>query len=114
MLVEQAEATKREWTRRHSEVADDLTPSFEVQPLRLHLVAVPSYTVHAAVRRGARAYPLPLSYAPALSSYLLPPCPSCGSEATLVAGKDRLGCRTCMVPPPPSPLLPPVRLLRPL
>ena len=100
MLTEQADATKREWTRRRSEVADDLTPSFEVKPFRLHLVAVPSYAVQAAVRRGARTYPLPLNYVPILASYLPPPCPSCGSSAVLVAGKDQLGCRTCMVPAP--------------
>jgi hypothetical protein len=95
MLTEQAEATKREWERRRSEVADDLTPTFEVQPFRLHLIAVPSYTVQAAVRRGARAHTLPLSYVPILSSFLQPRCPSCGSEAVLVAGKDCLSCRAC-------------------
>lgn len=100
MLTEQAEATRREWTRRRSEVADDLTPSFEVQPFRLHLVAAPSYTVQAVVRRGARAYSVPLSYLPLLSSFLPPQCPSCGSDSILVVGKERLGCRTCMVPPP--------------
>ena len=100
MLTEQADATKREWTRRRSEVADDLTPSFEVKPFRLHLVAVPSYAVQAAVRRGPRTYSLPLSYVPILSSYLPPQCPSCGSQAILVAGKDQLGCRTCMVSAP--------------
>jgi hypothetical protein len=100
MLMEQADATKREWMRRRSEVADDLTPSFEVKPFRLHLVAVPSYAVQAAVRRGSRTYPLPLSYVPILSAYLPPQCPSCGSQAVLVAGKDQLGCRICMVPAP--------------
>jgi hypothetical protein len=99
MLMEQADATKREWTRRRAEVADDLTPSFEVKPFRLHLVAVPSYAVQAAVRRGSRTYPLPLSYVPILSAYLHPRCPSCASQAVLVAGKDQLGCRACMVPP---------------
>jgi hypothetical protein len=102
MLTEQADATKREWTRRRSEVADDLTPSFGVKPFRLHLVSVPSYAVEAAVRRGARTYALPLTYLPILSSYLPPLCPSCGSLAILVAGKDQLGCRICMVPVPSS------------
>ncbi len=99
LLSEQADATKVEWKRRRAEVADDLTPSFEVQPFRLHLIAVPSYHVQATVRRGARRYPLPLTYVPLTSSFLPPPCPSCGSEAILVAGKDRLGCRRCMAPP---------------
>jgi hypothetical protein len=101
MLQEQAEATRSEWARRRSEVADDLTPTFQIQPFRLHLVAVPSYTVEAVVRRGVRAHPIPLTYLPILSSFLQPHCPSCGSESTLVAGKDRLGCRTCM-PSAPS------------
>jgi len=102
MLTEQAEATKREWARRRSEVADDLTPSFEVRPFRLHLIAVPSYTVQGVIRRGARAHPVPLTYVPILSSFLRPQCPACASESVLVAGKDGLGCRSCM-PPPPSP-----------
>jgi hypothetical protein len=98
MLTEQAEATRREWARRRAEVADDLTPTFEVQPFRLHLVAVPSYSVPAVIRRGARAHPISLDYLPVLSSYLQPPCLSCGAMAILVAGKDRLGCRSCIVP----------------
>ena len=102
LLGEQAEATKREWKRRRAEVADDLTPSFEIQPFRLHLMAVPSYRVQATVRRGARAYPLSLSYLPLTSSFLPPLCPSCRSEAVLVAGKDGLGCRTCLAPPGPG------------
>lgn len=102
LLGEQAEATKREWKRRRAEVADDLTPSFVVQPFRLHLMTVPSYRVQATVRRGARAYPLSLSYLPLTSSFLPPLCPSCRSEAVLVAGKDGLGCRTCMTPPGPD------------
>jgi hypothetical protein len=99
MLTEQADATRREWTRRRSEVADDLTPTFEVQPFRLHLVAVPAYSVPAVIRRGARVHPVSLHYLPVLSSYLPPTCPSCGAEAILVAGKDRLGCRSCMAAP---------------
>jgi hypothetical protein len=100
MLTEQADATRREWVRRRAEVTDDLTPTFEVQPFRLHLVAVPSYSVAAVVRRGARAHPISLDYVPLLSSYFPLACPSCGSEAILVAGKDRLGCRSCMAPAP--------------
>src|SRR5208283_5389705 len=40
-------------------------------------------------------YPLDLVWVPMISSFLSPACPSCGSRATLVAGKDRLGCRNC-------------------
>jgi ribosomal protein S27AE len=102
LLEEQSGATHREWARRRAEVADDLTPTFEVQPFRLHMVAVPSYSVRAAVRRGALLYPLRLDYVPILSSFLQPPCPSCGAVTILVAGKDRLGCRSCMPPAPPT------------
>jgi hypothetical protein len=100
MLTEQAEATRREWTRRRSEVTDDLTPTFEVKPFRLHLVGVPAYTVQAVLRRGTRTYQLHLDYLPVLSGFLHPSCPSCGSQAVLVVGKDRLGCRQCMAPSP--------------
>jgi len=33
-----------------------------------------------------------------ISSFLPPACPSCGSRATLVAGKSGLGCRNCTRP----------------
>jgi hypothetical protein len=107
LLASQAEATKGEWDRRRAEVADDLTPSYELHPFRLHLVSVPAYHVPSVVRRGARAYELALTYVPLISGFLPPRCPGCGSAEPLVAGKDRLGCRACFPPPMvPAPVVP--------
>lgn len=99
LLASQAEATRGEWDRRRAEVADDLTPSYEMYPFRLHLVSVPAYHVPSVVRRGARAYELALTYVPLVSGFMPPRCPGCGSPEPLVAGKDRLGCRACRRPP---------------
>lgn len=95
VLADQAEATQREWHRRRTEVADDLTPSYDVRPFRLHLVAIPAFDLPAVVRRGTRTYPLTLTYVPLSAAFLTPRCPACGTTDTLVARKDRLACRTC-------------------
>ncbi len=98
LLSAQAEATNAEWTRRRAEVADELRPTFEVIPFRLHGLCVPAYRTPAVVRRGARAYPLSVLYTPLTSSFLLPVCPSCGASARLVAGRAHLGCQDCLGP----------------
>lgn len=96
MLSAQAEATEAEWKRRRAEVTDDLTPSFDLLPFRLRLLLVPSYELPVVIRRGQKAYPLSLTYVPLTASFLAPRCPSCGSPASLVAAKDRLGCTACV------------------
>lgn len=99
LLAAQAAATRAEWNRRRAEVADDLTPTFEMRPFRMHLLAVPAYRINGAVRRGLRAYPLALTFVPLTSTFLPPGCPACGAEGQLVAGKDQLGCRRCLGSP---------------
>lgn len=96
LLSAQADATNAEWTRRRAEVADELRPTFEVIPLRLHVLCVPAYRTPAVVRRGVRTYPLSVLYTPITSSFLVPVCPSCGDSARLVAGKAHLGCQECL------------------
>ena len=96
LLAAQAEATRAEWSRRRAEVAEELTPSPEARPFRLHVLRVPAYRVPFVVRRGSREYPLDLVYVVATASFLDPGCPSCGAVATLVAGKEKLGCRSCL------------------
>ncbi len=98
LLSAQADATNAEWTRRRAEVADELRPTFEVIPLRVHVLCVPAYRTPAVVRRGVRNYPLSVLYAPITSSFLVPVCPSCGASARLVAGKSHLGCQECIRP----------------
>ena len=75
-----------------------MMPVATVDPFRLHVFGVPAWRAPAVVKRGSRAYPLDLVWVPLVSSFLMPACPSCGSRATLVAGKSRLGCRNCTQP----------------
>ncbi|MGC8510842.1 MAG: hypothetical protein ACP5PB_08245, partial [Acidimicrobiales bacterium] len=98
LLSAQADATNTEWMRRRAEVADELRPTFEVTPLRLHVLCVPAYRTAAVVRRGERTYSFSVLYTPLTSSFLAPVCPSCGSSARLVAGKAHLGCQECVGP----------------
>ncbi|MHB1773821.1 MAG: hypothetical protein ACYCST_19170 [Acidimicrobiales bacterium] len=108
LLSQQADATRIEWQRRRAEVSDEITPTTEVRPFRLHVIWLPAWHVMASVRRGARSFSLPLTYLPLTSSFLLPACPSCGSTALLVAGKDRLACRACVTPEVSKPVEPKV------
>jgi len=96
LLGAQVEATKAEWSRRRAEVTEELTPTVTTHPFRLHVLRLPAYQVGCVVRRGAREYPLNLTYVQSTSSFLVPACPSCGAPVTLVAGKERLGCRSCL------------------
>ena len=98
MLAAQSVATRVEWERRRAEVTDEMMPVAIVDPFRLHVFGVPAWRVSAVVKRGSRAYPLDLVWVPMISSFLPSACPSCGSRATLVAGKSGLGCRNCTRP----------------
>ena len=96
LIAAQADATKAEWLRRRAEVTEELTPTVDTHPFRLHVLEVPAYEVLCVVRRGTREYPLPLTYVQATASFLAPQCPFCGASTTLIAGKERLGCRSCL------------------
>ncbi len=98
LLAAQAHATRVEWERRRAEVTDEMMPVATVDPFRLHVFGVPAWRASAVVKRGSRAYPLDLVWLPLVSAFLPPACPSCGSRATLVAGKSALGCRNCTRP----------------
>jgi hypothetical protein len=107
MLGAQSVATRVEWERRRAEVTDEMLPVAIVDPFRLHVFGVPAWRAPAVVTRGSRTYPLDLVWVPLFSSFLPPGCPSCGSRATLVAVKDRLGCRNCTTPDTtPEPVVP--------
>jgi hypothetical protein len=108
LLASQAEVTITERDRRLAEIEERFEPRHEIQPFRLHLIAVPALSVPVSVRRGDRAFPLTLTWVPGGVGVLPLRCPHCGDSSPLVAGRDRLGCRTCIPRPAvePAPTVP--------
>ncbi len=96
MLDAQAEATKLERTRRRREIEEELTARNEIKPFRLHLVHLPAFVLSVEVLRGQRRFPLTLTWLPLAEELAPVRCPSCDEAQPLVAGKDRLGCPSCM------------------
>ncbi len=96
LLHARAEATRAEAARRRIELEEQSEATYEVHPFRLHLIGLPALMVSAEVWRGARRFPLQLTWLLQFQTFLIPSCPACGARATLVAGKDRLGCRECL------------------
>jgi hypothetical protein len=95
----QSEATEAERARRVAEVEEKFAGASDIRPYRLRVIEVPALAVPATVRRGARSFALSLLYCVPLARYVVPTCPHCGSDEPLVAGKDRLGCRACLLRP---------------
>lgn len=93
----QEEATRAEWSRRREETEAKFTGRHEVLPFRLHIIEVPAIRVPVIVRRGERRFDLHLDWLLPFSCYLPCRCPQCGAGEALVAGRDRLGCRGCLV-----------------
>jgi hypothetical protein len=111
LLDARAEATRVEHTRRRAEIQEKFRPGHQVRPFRLHLLLVPALELPVQVRRGQAAYPFTLTWVLPRAGFVDPACPHCGAAERLVAGRDRLGCRTCLQParapeppaPPPAP-----------
>jgi hypothetical protein len=101
VLAAQIEVTTVERDRRLAEIAERFEPRHEQTPFRLHLIGVPALSLAAQVRRGARTFSLALTWVLGAARFLPVCCPHCRATATLVAGRDRLGCRECL---PASPL----------
>jgi hypothetical protein len=103
----QAEATRAERARRLQETDQKFAGRHEVRPFRLHLIGVPGLEVPIVVRRGSRAFGLTLEWYLPFATWAPITCPHCRSGDVLVAGRDRLGCRTCLPgraqPPVPAP-----------
>lgn len=94
----QAEATRAERTRRLQEIDEAYQPSLDLRPFRLHLVWAPALQVPARVRRGPNICEIPLVWLLAPVAAFVPvTCPACGATESLVAARDRLGCRACAV-----------------
>lgn len=117
LLTAQAEATRAEWARRLQETEEKFAGSAGVRPFLLHLLDVPGLAVPVTVRRGPRRFDLRLDWLLPFNRFAQPACPHCGATEPLVAGRERLGCRSCLarpaVPEPPAPPTPPVRPARP-
>jgi len=100
LLEDQAAATRGERDRRRREIEEQYRPRHELRPFRLHLVMVPAYAIAAEVRRGARRYPLELVWLAGGAGFAQLRCPGCDGDGELVAGREQLGCHTCLPHPP--------------
>ncbi len=96
MLDAQAEATRLERARRRREIEEELTARHEIKPFRLHLVHLPAFVLSVEVLRGQRRFPLTMTWLPLAEELAPVRCLSCDAAQPLVAGKDRLGCTSCM------------------
>lgn len=96
LLEAQARITGGERDRRVAEIHEKFRPRQTIRPYRLHLVLVPALRLPVQVRRGPRTYPwqvVRLLVAPLFTAVT---CPTCQSADPLVAGRNQLGCRTCL------------------
>ena len=96
LLEAQAQVTAVERERRVAEIHEKFRPRQTIQPYRLHLVLVPALRLPVLVRRGPRTYPWEIVRLLAAPLFTVAACPACGSADVLVAGRNRLGCRTCL------------------
>ena len=116
MYDARAEATRNERARRRLEIEDKYRPRAELRPFRLQLILLPGLVLPIAVRRGSRRYSFHLRWNVLAGDFLSPECPACGTYAPLVAGRDALGCETCLprsAEPAPLRTVPPRRWIAP-
>jgi hypothetical protein len=104
VLEQRLHSTREEQARRLAEIAEKYQARHVIRPYRLHVMLVPALRVPADVLRGTRRYPMCFDWLLPAGAYAPVRCPSCGSEAPLVAGKLKLGCEACL---PPKPALAP-------
>jgi hypothetical protein len=109
VLEQRLLSTREEQERRLAEIAEKYSASHTIRPYRLHVVEVPTIRLRADVRRGNRRYPMIFDWLLPAGDFAPVRCPSCGCESPLVAGKQNLGCETCLPPrsePPSAPTAP--------
>ena len=102
-LGSRAEATRQERSRRLAEIKEKHQARFDLTPYRLHLLLVPAVVLPVNVMRGSRRYPQRLIWIWPARRFRALPCPTCGSDRPLVAGKSVLGCEACLARPAPEP-----------
>ncbi len=106
LLEARLASTREERARRLAEIAEKHEPRHEIRPFRLHAIGVPALRLPVDVRRGERRYPMELDWLLPAGAFAVPRCPSCGSSASLVAGKNALGCISCQTPAVPAAPMP--------
>lgn len=99
LLDGQAEATRAEHARRRREIEEEFESHHEIRPFRLHLLLVPGLVLPVDIRRGARTFPFSFVWLAAGAGFADIRCPQCGAAAGLVAGREGLGCRSCLPSP---------------
>lgn len=102
LLDDQAEATRVERDRRLGEINGSFRPRHELCPFLLQLLGLPVVGVPVDIRRGPRRFPASLRWVPSAGTFAALRCPACSSAQPLVAGKDALGCRSCLETSSPS------------
>ena len=105
VLEQRLRSTREEEARRLAEIAEKYERRHSIRPYRLHVIEVPALRVPADVRRGDRRYPMTFDWLLPAGAFSPVRCPSCGGDAPLVAGKQKLGCERCL-PRTPGPSVP--------
>ena len=105
VLEQRLRSTREEEARRLAEIAEKYEGRHSIRPYRLHVIEVPALRVPADVRRGDRRYPMAFDWLLPAGAFSPVRCPSCGGDAPLVAGKQKLGCERCL-PRTPRPSAP--------
>ena len=109
VLEQRLRSTREEQARRLAEIAEKYAASHAIRPYRLHVIEVPALRLPADVRRGDRRYPMTFDWLLPAGAFTPVRCPSCGGEAPLVAGKQNLGCETCLPPRAGQAQVPPAK-----
>ncbi len=106
VLEQRLRSTREEEARRLAEIAEKYEGRHSIRPYRLHVIEVPALRVSADVRRGDRRFPMTFDWLLPAGAFAPVHCPSCGGDAPLVAGKQKLGCERCL-PRTPGPSVSP-------
>jgi hypothetical protein len=96
VLEQRLVATREEQARRLAEIEEKYQARHAIKPYRLHVLLVPALRLPADVLRGSRRYPMSFDWLLPAAVFAPVRCPSCSAEAALVAGKEKLGCETCL------------------
>lgn len=103
LLDAREKATQAERERRCQEVVDSHHVGVEIQPFRLHLVMTPAMRLPIRVRRGATTFPFELVWVLATREFPPSSAPTAGTPRGYIAGRERLGCATCLPRPGRTP-----------
>ena len=96
MLDAKLAATHAERARRLAEIEEKFRPAHTIRLFRLHVLWVPALRLPCIVQRGRREFLLTLRWLRPARAFTPVACPHCAARETLVAAKDRLGCRRCL------------------